>query len=110
MEKEYRVKKNQEIANILSNKVRVGNKNFIIYYKKNETNHFRLAISVSKKSGNAVFRNHLKRQIREIFRNLRLLEYDIFVIVKVNDSNLSFEEIQKDIQYLVKKGKLLNNE
>ena len=107
MEKEYRVKKGKEIENILSNKKRIGNNNFTIYYKRNETGHFRLAISVSKKNGNAVMRNKEKRVIREIIRPLNLLDFDIFIIAKSSSMDLSFEQTQKDLHYLLKKGNLI---
>ena len=52
MEKAYRIKKNTEIEQILKGKNSVGNRNYVIYIKKNhETNHFRLGMSVSKKIG-----------------------------------------------------------
>ena len=68
MKKEYRIKKNIEIENILKGRAKTGNKNYIIYIKENsEANHFRLAMSVSKKIGNAVVRNRSKRLIKQVF-------------------------------------------
>ena len=109
MEKEYRIKQSKEIENILSLKQRVGTKNLIIYFKINEASHFRFSVSVSKKCGNAVKRNYQKRRIREIFRSLsnNILNYDVFVICKNESMNLGYQELYKDILYLLKKGKLL---
>jgi len=107
MEKEYRVKDGKEIEGILANKKRIGNNNFTIYYKRNETGHFRLAISVSKKCGNAVTRNKQKRIIREIIRPLNLLDNDIFIIAKPSSIDLSFQIIQKELLYLLTKGNLI---
>ena len=39
-----------------------------MYTLNNEYEHFRLGISVSKKIGNAVTRNRIKRAIRENFK------------------------------------------
>ena len=48
MKKTYRVKKNEEIGNILKGQKKLGNKNYIIYIKENsEAKHFRIAMSVS---------------------------------------------------------------
>ena len=110
MEKEYRVKKSQEIENILANKNKVGSKNFTIYQKNNETNHYRLAISVSKKCGNAVIRNRHKRRIREIIRHQSLLDCDIFIIAKISSTELTFSEMEKEILYLLRKGNLIKKQ
>ena len=67
MKKEYRVKKGKEIEMIVKRRQSVGNKNFVLYKKENHENkHFRFAVSVSKKFGNAVKRNKIKRQVREV--------------------------------------------
>ena len=47
---------------------RVKTKNFLILIKKNRQASARLGITVSKKVGNAVVRNRLKRYVREYFR------------------------------------------
>ncbi len=66
MKKEYRVKKNEDFSRIIGKKISVANKSFIVYAAQNETDHVRLGISVSKKIGNAVIRNKIKRQIRSM--------------------------------------------
>jgi ribonuclease P protein component len=105
MKKEYRVKKDDEILRIMKNKKSTGNKYFVVYalYKKDQT-HYRYAVSVSKKYGNAVKRNKIKRQVREVVEAQNILpNYDIFVVIKPTVSNLSFAEIQNNISLLVKK-------
>ena len=67
MKKENRIKKNEEIAKIVLSKQKVKSDYFFIYYQKNE-NITRVAVSVSKKIGNSVKRNHAKRIIRELVR------------------------------------------
>ena len=68
MNKQYRLKKSHEIENLFKNKKSVGNIYYAMYFKKSSTNKTRVAISVSKKLGNAVTRNKEKRIIREIIR------------------------------------------
>ncbi|HCD73371.1 MAG TPA: ribonuclease P protein component [Helicobacter sp.] len=101
MKKQYRVKKNTEIEAILKKKRYSSNPYFSLYVKKqDETNHFRYAISVSKKIGNAVVRNKLKRQIRSIIRVVCFKDgYDFFIIARPKILGTS---------YLEKKQALLN--
>lgn len=100
IEKEYRIKKTKEIDKIIKAKKSVGNKYFVIYQLKNdETNHFRFALSIGKKYGNAVSRNKMKRRLREIIRkNTSLLKNkDYLFVVKPSSKDLEFEQIEKMI-------------
>jgi ribonuclease P protein component len=61
-----------------------------------ETEHRRLGITVSRRVGNAVVRNRIKRGVREWFRqNRRLLSdsVDLIVIARKAASSLSAEEV-----------------
>ena len=109
MKKAYRVKKSSEIEGIIKNKQSKGNSYFVVYKKKNHENiHFRFAVSVSKKYGNAVKRNKIKRQIREIISKSKIInDIDVFVVVKIKASNLIFTEIKKNIEMLIKKQDIL---
>ena len=113
MKKNFRIKKNEDIAEIIKGKNSVGNKNYIIYtMKDSEANHFRLAMSVSKKLGNAVVRNRQKRLIKQVFTKMKqeILPFDIFVIAKTNSVNLEYLEIENNIVSLLKKANVLNKE
>lgn len=110
MKKQYRVKKSRDIEEILKNKKSFSTSCFTIYIKEqNETNHFRYAMSVGKKIGNAVVRNKIKRQIRAIIRTYKINQsIDFFIIARPKVLNLSFEEMKKEIEYLLNKQKLLS--
>ena len=113
MKKQYRVKKSKEIELILKEKNFKSNPFMTIYKKKTETGHFRYAISVGKKIGNAVERNRCKRLITAVIDNLNInLEssYDSFIIARPKIKELSYSELYKQIEYLFKKHKLLKGE
>ena len=104
--KEYSIKKSQEIDRIINNKNSVGNKYFAIYkMDNNETSHFRFSLSIGKKYGIAVERNLMKRRIREIIRkNIYLMKkLDYVFVIKPLSKELNFNEIEKNIIYLLKK-------
>ena len=107
IDKQYSIKKSQEIEKIIKMKNSVGNKYFVIYKMENvETAHFRFALSIGKKYGIAVLRNKMKRRVREIIRNnIDLLDnnMDYVFVIKPASIELDFLEIEKNIKYLLKK-------
>lgn len=109
MKKEYRVKKSKEIEEILKRKKFSSNSYFIVYVKEqSETNHFRYAMSVGKKIGNAVVRNRIKRQIRAVMRDLMVSDgVDLFIIARAKVQQASFKQLQSQLQILLQKQKLL---
>ena len=109
MKKAHRVKKGTEIEAILKTRQSVGNSFFVLYKMKNhEQDHYRFAVSVPKKYGNAVARNKIKRQIREIVMKLDIVPHvDLFLVVKPKANTLSFQDIQELIQGLVQKQDIL---
>ena len=71
MKKSFRVKKDREFQKVFHKGKSTANRQFVIYkYNKEDQSHFRVGISVSKKLGNAVTRNRLKRRIRHILMEL----------------------------------------
>lgn len=70
---------------------------------KNSKNLRRLGISVSKKTGNAVKRNHIKRIIREFFRlNKEIFpkNSDIVITVKPGTADHSYQGISSELNVI----------
>lgn len=112
IDKEHRVKKHEEFQKIIrSNKVEKNN-SFVIYYENNEDDIVRVGISVSKKIGNAVKRNNIKRQVRHMFYNLKdnLQKVDVIIIVRQNYKNNSFLENQTILLHSLEKIRRKINE
>ena len=109
MKKEYRVKKGSEIEMIMKSRQSTGNRFFVVYKKENHENeHFRTAISVSKKFGNAVKRNKVKRQVRAVVSDLDVSpKNDLFIVIKNNANTLGFDEIKNHVTNLIKKQNIL---
>ncbi len=109
MKKEYRVKKSSEIETIIKHRKSSGNQFFVVYRKPNHENkHFRFAVSVSKKYGNAVMRNKIKRQIRDIISKIQIVDQiDIFIVIKTKAVDLTYDQIKEEITKLIKKQNIM---
>ncbi len=99
MKRVLSLKRNKDIAELVNYKQSVGNKYYVVYFKK--LNDTKIAISISKKVGNAVVRNYQKRVVREIVsNNLELLQNNrILIVVKKNCLDIDF----KEKEYMLKK-------
>ncbi|MFP4199016.1 MAG: ribonuclease P protein component, partial [Halanaerobium sp.] len=68
-------------------------------------------LSVSKKIGNAVVRNKLKRRLREIIRDFEkeyeFKGYDIIFIARNPVVNLDFQHLKKDVKKLYKRMNII---
>lgn len=104
MKKVYRVKKEKDFKKLFAIKKTKANKQFVIYYMpKNMQQHIRVGLSVSKKLGNAVVRNKIKRKIRRAFHEMEPLfyeNYDIIVIARQPVLEMSVEEIKKSLEHV----------
>ena len=100
MKKKNIVKENKDFSKIINNGKKCWNDAYSIYYDENNYGNYRIGISVSKKIGNAVVRNKIKRQIRNIadkYKNIYQKNRD-YIIVRRNYINLNFYELE--IKYL----------
>lgn len=104
MNRNYSLKKNYEIEKLVKSKISVGNNFFAIYYRK-QVNITEIAISVSKRNGNAVERNYQKRVVKEIVReNLQKLQgYRLLIVVKQLSKSLTFTEKKENLEKLFKR-------
>ncbi|MFW6146954.1 MAG: ribonuclease P protein component [Thermodesulfobacteriota bacterium] len=81
--KKERILKRSDFININRHGRRIRTQNFTLIEQPNGGDITRLGITVSKKVGNSVKRNRLKRLIREFFRNHKHqipTGYDIVII------------------------------
>ena len=107
MIKKYRVRKNEDFSKIIKKRKSIVDQSFIVYYYKKQESHSRVGISVSKKLGNAVERNKIKRQVRMMFANIYDFENspsDLVVIVRKGYLEKSFSDNQNNLEKLIKKA------
>ena len=110
MRKLYIVKSTQDFEKIIKTGNCKKNSSFIIHYKKNNLPYDRYGISVSKKLGNAVFRNKYKRKIRSIIDNYKKVyinNEDYIIILRKAGVNKTYAELEEEFRRLMlnkKKG------
>ena len=107
MKKKDIVKSTILFNSIIENGKRNQNKYFVICSEKKEKEDNNYGVAVGKKVGNAVTRNKIKRQIRNIIdknKNLFPKYHNYIIISKKEVLSLSFIQMEKEIINLINKG------
>ena len=109
MKKSFRVKREKDFKAIFKDGTSFANRKFVVYQLENQQNHFRVGLSVSKKLGNAVTRNQIKRRIRHILQSVKgsLVEHvDFVVIARKGVESLDYAEMEKNLLHVLKLSKI----
>ena len=99
--KSQRLVSNEQFVHVLSCKLWAQNKLARLYVSSNDVGYPRLGLSVSKKCGNAVTRNRIKRLARQAFRlNQHDIprDYDYLLIFSNKLSKKSKDEYSKTVR------------
>lgn len=99
--KDERVRKKQDYLRIYEQGARRYSQHFTIITCRNSSGIRRLGTTVSKKAGNAVQRNRIKRLLREFFRlnKSRLpAAQDIVIIAKRGILPLTYNEVCAELE------------
>ncbi|MGD2245715.1 MAG: ribonuclease P protein component [Candidatus Aminicenantes bacterium] len=100
-----RIRKKKEFFHLYKKGKRYRGKYFNLVYLSSASSSSRIGVVVSKKVGNAVKRNKIKRWIRTLFRrnkNLLKIPLDIIVIVKKEILEASWFKLQEDYSTAIK--------
>ncbi len=100
------IKKNDDFVRVYNKGKSIVGVYVVMYSLKNDSDDFRIGITVSKKVGKAVVRNRVRRLIKEtIVSNIGLFKpgYDYVFVARVRAKDKSFVDIEKNIRYVMHK-------
>ncbi|MCU9533392.1 ribonuclease P protein component [Streptococcus sp. CSL10205-OR2] len=99
MKKTHRVKSDKDFKAIFDHGKSAANRHFVLYYLDKNHSHFRVGLSVSKKLGNAVMRNSIKRKIRHAFMEISqdIAHKDYVIIARKGVEQLDYQAIKKNM-------------
>ncbi len=111
MKKEFRLKKNRDFQAVFRKGKSYANRQFVVYVlDKKGQSHFRIGLSVSRRIGNAVTRNRIKRYIRQFFQELEksiAQDKDYVIIARKPAAEMDYHQVKKSLQHVLKLAKVL---
>ena len=101
-----RIKDNNEFASVVKKGKTLKETPYIVHYLDNGLSVCRVGLSVSKRNGNAVMRNRIKRQTRAMCDSL--IDYsshtfDIVIIIKPEFINSTFDDNKNKLNNILSK-------
>ena len=107
MERQYRLQKNRAFQYVYRRGHSVACRDLVMLAARGR--ELKVGFSVSKKVGNAVTRNRVKRRLRECFRPcLGDVKPGLYIIVaRPSAAEATFQSLKRDVRYLLKKQNAL---
>lgn len=112
LSRERRIVKSKDFRRIYRSGRKVKGKLLSLYYFPTRQGITRFGYSISKKVGQAVARNKLKRRLREICRNhLNIFQpgLDVVLVARENAGAVAYDELEAEVLNLGRRGKILVN-
>ena len=103
------IRKKEDFKKIYTRGKSFANKKLVIYYMKNNTEDLKIGISISRKVGKAVVRNHLRRLIKENIRLMKDLKsgYNVIFLARIGSDDLDYYSMRNSIRHILKKTDML---
>lgn len=105
------IKENEEYNRIIKNNKPFRYKEYLIFLEKKEENIYKFGFSVSKHICKAVYRNRIKRQLKDII-DKKDYKNNFNCIIMVNRSILekSYNDMENDLLYCFNKLNIIKGE
>ena len=100
-----RLRKHAQFCRVQSKGRRLGGKFILVIFAPSSFAGVRHGLTVSKRVGNAVTRNRIKRRLRDILRHHNSLchGFDLVWIAKSNTSQANYAELRMDVEPLLQR-------
>lgn len=108
-----KLKKNYEFRKVYGEGRYYVEKYLVMYLVKNGSDVNRVGFSVSKKVGNSVVRNRLRRYMKEVYRHMNSnvkQGFDIVFTGRVGSAEADYRAIEKNMLSVLKRARLANRE
>jgi len=106
-----RLKENRDFRRVFQRGKSTATGRIVFYWNPKREGPFRVGFSVSKKVGNAVVRNRLKRLLRAIFLNNEDLlighTVDIVIVCRQGAATATFDDLNTDVSKLLRRAKFM---
>ncbi|MFD1954662.1 ribonuclease P protein component [Paenibacillus thailandensis] len=113
MHRKLRLRNRSDFNRIYRSGKSFANGQFVVYWSKQKiADPFRLGVSASKKIGNAVVRNRMRRVVKEIVRlNAERIvpNVDFILIVRKPAADMKTKELERSVLHVLKKAGLLKD-
>ncbi len=92
------LKTNRDFERVFRKGKSAGHRDLVILGRKGRSRKIRVGFCISRKTGNAVVRNKLRRRLKEIFREAEgdlKPRWEIVVVAKESTRNLSYQALKR---------------
>ena len=108
MKREIHLTKSEQYTLVYKKGVSFSNPFVVMKVIPNRLDYSRFGISVSKRVGNAVVRNHVKRLLREILRLSKIVPgWDIILIVRTPAALSSYQKLNEAVVQLLSRAQII---
>jgi len=98
--KKKRLLKRRQFLVIKQTTKRIHTKHFLFLWQTNTLSFNRLGITITKRYGNSVERNRIRRLLKEVFRQFWknvTTNIDLVIIAKTGSPKITFANVQKEL-------------
>jgi ribonuclease P protein component len=108
MERDNHLTKTEQYTLVYKKGVSFANPSIVLKMLPNRLDYSRYGISVSKRVGNAVVRNHVKRLLREILRLSSIAPgWDIILIARNPAALCNYHQLNQSVIQLLSRAQIL---